>query len=199
MKSHLIAAAMLTLASCTTAAAQAPTRESQLPASTRLAMPGPEHAWLEPLVGEWSVEMLVYPGGGAAPIVSTDLRASRRWTLGGRYLREELRGTFGGNPSERDAVLGYNRLDGRFELVTTDTFEPGQMIYFGRGGKTAQRFSLYGESTEAGMGAEPTGRRRDLRFEIDIRDRNTNVQRIFVRYPGGEEFLFVEQRFTRRR
>ncbi len=181
------------------AAAQAPATNAELPASTRLAMPGPEHAWLEPLVGDWSVEMRVFPGGGAAPIVSADLRATRRWALGGRYLHEQLRGTFGGNPSARDAVLGYNRLDGRFELVTTDTFEPGQMIYFSRGDETAQRFSLHGESTEAGMGAEPTGRRRALRFEIEIRDRNYNVQRIFVRYPGRQEFLFVEQRFTRRR
>jgi hypothetical protein len=196
MKRVLAAAAVLLLSACAGAQAQ-PSPQAGLPAATRLAMPGPEHAWLEPLAGEWKVEMLVFPGPGAQPIVSRDLKATRTWALGGRYLHEELRGTFAGSPSARDAVLGYNRLDGRFELVTTDTFEPGQMIYLGRGDETAQRFSLYGESTEAGMGAEPTGRHRELRFEVDIRDANSNVQRIFAKYPGGEEFLFVEQRFTR--
>lgn len=141
--------------------------------------------------------MLVYPGPGAEPIVSNEVTATRRWTLDGRYLREELRGTVFGNPSARDGVLGYNRLEGRFEWVTVDTFEPGQMIYLGRGGATPKRFSLYGESTEAGMGAEPTGRKRDLRFEFEIVSDDYNVQRIYARFPGQEEYLFVEQRFTR--
>ncbi len=174
-----------------------PTQSQQLPASARLAMPGPEHRWLDPLIGDWTVEMLVYPGPGAQPVVSREVTATRRWMLDGRYVREELRGTVFGNPSARDGILGFNRLDRRMEWVTADTFEPGQMVYLGRGDETAQRFSLYGESTEAGMGPEPTGRKRDLRFEFDIRDNNNNVQRIFATFPGGEEFLFVEQRFTR--
>jgi hypothetical protein len=180
-------------------AALAQTAPPALPASTRLAMPGEQHRWLEPLVGSWTVEMLVYPGPGAQPFVSQGLRAKREWTLGGRYLREELRGTVMGNDSARDAILGFNRLDGRFELVTVDTFEPGQMFYAGRDEPTPTRFSLHGDSTEAGMGAEPTGRRRDLRFEFEVTGPDANVQRIFVRYPGGAEFLFVEQRFTRAR
>jgi hypothetical protein len=169
------------------------------PAAARLAMPGEEHRWLEPLIGDWTVEMLVYPGPGAEPIVSNEVTATRRWTLDNRYLREELRGTVFGQPAARDGVLGYNRLDGRFEWVTVDTFEPGQMIYLGRDEASPQGFSMYGESTEAGMGPEPTGRKRDLRFEFDIEGPDYNVQRIFARFPGQEEFLFVEQRFTRKR
>jgi hypothetical protein len=187
---------MLALALAQPAFAQT-AQTQELPASARLAMPGPEHAWLNPLVGDWTVEMLVYPGPGAEPVVSREVTATCRWTLDGRYLREELRGTVFGNPSARDGVLGYNRLDGRFEWVTIDTFEPGQMIYFGRGDETGKKFSMYGESTEAGMGPEPTGRKRELRFEFEIRDNNYNVQRIFAKFPGGDEFLFVEQRSTR--
>lgn len=170
--------------------------QADLPASTRLALPGEKHAWLAPLVGEWRVEMRVYPGPGADPIVSQDLTATRELILGGRYLQETLSGTFGGNPSNRLAILGYNNLDQRFELTTFDTFEPGQMVYVGRDEPTAQRFSVEGESTEAGFGPTPTGRRRDLRFEFEIAPERS-VERIFVRYPGEEEFLFVEQIFTR--
>jgi hypothetical protein len=195
IRSCLAAALILSLGG----GAAAQTAPASLPASTRLAMPGDQHRWLEPLVGSWTVEMLVYPGPGAAPFVSQGLRATREWTLGGRYLREELRGAVMGNESARDAILGFNRLDGRFELVTVDTFEPGQMFYAGRDEPTPTRFSLHGDSTEAGMGAEPTGRRRDLRFEFEIQGPDRNIQRIFVRYPGGAEFLFVEQRFTRAR
>ncbi|MDX2235082.1 MAG: DUF1579 family protein, partial [Hyphomonadaceae bacterium] len=74
----------------------------QMPASTRLAMPGPEHRWLDPLIGDWAVEMLVYPAPGAQPIVSRTVTATRRWALDGRYVREELRGTVFGAPSARD-------------------------------------------------------------------------------------------------
>jgi hypothetical protein len=179
------------------AARERPPQSSDMPAAQRLAMPGPEHQWLEPLVGDWDVEMLVYPSRAAQPIVSRELRATRRWILDGRYLREELRGSFAGAPASRDGVLGYNRLERRMEWVTVDTFEPGQMIYLGRGAETAKKFSVFGESVEAGMGLTPTGRKRALRFEFEISDDDSHVQRIFVTYPGEPEFLFVEQRFTR--
>jgi hypothetical protein len=166
-----------------------------LPASTRLAMPGEKHKWMGPLVGNWNVEMLVYPGPGAAPIVSKELTATRELILGGRYLREELTGKFAGNPSHRTAILGYNALDERFELVTIDTFEPGIMFYRGRPHNKAGEISLEGESTEAGFAAEPSGRKRDLRFEWSA-SQTGSVQKIYVKYPGQLEFLFVEQRFT---
>lgn len=190
----LIAVGMAVCA-MTAAAQPAP---AKMPASARLALPGERHAWLNPLVGTWAVEMRVYPGPGAQPIVSRDLRATRTWILGGRYLREELVGTFAGNPSNRIMTLGYNNLDERFELVSQDTFEPGQMFYVSRGGETANRFSLEGESTEAGQGVEPTGRKRDLRFEFEITPTGS-VERIFVKYPAQPEFLFVEQIFSPKR
>ncbi|MGK7870512.1 hypothetical protein [Falsiroseomonas sp. E2-1-a20] len=61
-----------------------PAPASGLPAPTRLAMPGEQHRWLEPLVGAWSVEMLIYPGPGAAALVSSGLRAMRESILDGR-------------------------------------------------------------------------------------------------------------------
>lgn len=193
------AVGMLVFAAALATAAKAQKPDTtQLPAATRLALPGEKHKWLEPMVGDWTVEMLVYPAPGAAPVVSNDVTATRRWILDGRYVREELRGIVFGKPAARDGTLGYNALDGRFEWVTVDTFEPGQMIYLGRGDDTANRFTVFGESTEAGFGPEPTARKRALRFEFEIRDANSNVQRIYARVPGQAEFLFVEQRFTRK-
>lgn len=166
-------------------------------AAGRLASPGPEHAWMQPLVGSWDVEMLVYPGPGAEPIVSDQVSATREMILDGRYLREELRGTVFGQPSARDGVLGFNRLERRFEWTTQDTFEPGQMVYLGRGEGDADGWSMWGESTEAGFGPEPTGRKRDLRFEFEIVGPDRNIQRIYASFPGQDEYLFVEQRFSR--
>jgi hypothetical protein len=177
--------------------AGASAQNDAMPASARLAMPGDKHRWLEPLVGQWSVEMRVYVAPGQPPLVSKDMSASREWILGGRYLREELRGSFAGNPSHRVATLSYNNLDERFELATIDTFEPGQMWYAGQRVGSAQRIEMHGASTEAGMTAKPTGRKRDLRFEFEI-GRDANVQRIYVKYPAEPEFLFVEQLFTRK-
>jgi hypothetical protein len=189
----LAAVLLVALVSASTFAQQA-----ELPASTRLALPGEKHRWLEPLLGKWNVQMRVWPAPGAKPIESTQLTATREWILGGRYLREELTGTFSGNPSHRVALLGYNNLEGRFELVTVDTFEPGQMWYASHADGQPGLISLHGDNTEAGFGAKPTGRKRSLRFDVEIA-RDTNVQRIYVRYPGEPEFLFVEQRFTKAR
>jgi Protein of unknown function (DUF1579) len=179
--------------------AQIPSRAQSadaVPASTRLAMPGDKHQWLAPLAGKWNVEMLVWPAPGAQPITSKDLTATREWILGGRYLVENLIGTFAGNPSHRVATLGYNNLEERFELSTIDTFEPGQMWYRSSSIGNARKIAMTGENTEAGFSAKPTGRKRDLRFEFEIAA-DSNVQKIYVKYPGEAEYLFVEQRFTR--
>lgn len=69
------------------------------------------------------------------------------------------------------------------------------MMYHRSPGSSAGLISLSGESTEAGMGPEPTGRKRDLRFDWEI-TQTGSVQRIFVKSPGQPEFLFVSQRFT---
>jgi Protein of unknown function (DUF1579) len=181
--------------------AQIPSRAQSadaMPASTRLAMPGDKHQWLAPLAGKWNVEMLVWPAPGAQPITSKDLTATREWILGGRYLVENLIGSFAGNPSHRVATLGYNNLEERFELSTIDTFEPGQMWYRSSSIGNARKIAMTGENTEAGFSAKPTGRKRDLRFEFEIAA-DSNVQKIYVKYPGEAEYLFVEQRFTRMR
>jgi Protein of unknown function (DUF1579) len=180
------------------AAAAPPAAAAGLPASVRLALPGEQHRWMEALVGRWNVDMKVWFAPGQPPLRSTELRAERRWTLGGRYLREELDGRFAGNAASRVATLSYNYLDDRWELSTVDTFEPGQMWYAGAQRGSPQRFEMRGESTEAGMGAEPSGRKRSLRFEFEIQGPDRNVQRIYSRYPGETEQLFVEQVFTRR-
>jgi hypothetical protein len=168
---------------------------AELPAAARLAMPGPNHQRLDALIGEWQVDMRVWPAQNAQPITSSNLKATRSWVLGKRYLREDLSGTFGGNPSDRTAILGYNNLEERFELTTFDTFEPGQMWYIGQATSMPDRIMFVGDNVEAGFGAVPTGRKRALRFELEIAAQRS-AQRIYVKYPGEPEFLFVEQIFT---
>lgn len=164
--------------------------------STRLALPGPMHERLGPLVGEWRVTMRVWPSPDMEPITSSDFTATRRWILGGRYLQEDLQGTLGGNPSNRTMFLSYNNLEERYELVSMDSFEPGQMWYASREDAAPGRIELYGTSAEAGGGPQPTGRLRNLRFEFEMSP-DRSVERIYARYPGFPEFLFVEQVFTR--
>ena len=197
--SLLLAAVFLALPACAqtsgvTLQESAPA-QPPLSASTRLALPGEKHQWLNPLIGTWNVEMTVFGEDGQPAVTSSDFTATRQWILGGRYLEERLEGPLGGAPSERRMVLGYNNLDLRFELATFDTFEPGQMIYRSRTDGTPAGFSVYGESTEAGTGPLPTGRKRDLRFEFVIEPQRS-IERIYVTYPGDAERLFVEQVFT---
>lgn len=182
----------LTLAVLT---AHSPAVRADMPAAARLALPGPNHQRLDALVGDWKVDMRVWPAPGSPPIASSDLKANRAWVLGKRYLREDLSGTFAGNPSNRTAYFSFNNLEERFELTTIDTFEPGQMWYVSHDAGKGDRISLHGDNVEAGFGPKATGRKRALRFDIEIAPQRS-VQRIYVKYPGEPEFLFVEQVFT---
>ncbi len=72
--------------------------------------PGPEHAKLKPLAGQWTYtgKCWMMPGQPPVEIKGT---VERKWILGGLFLDERISGTgFGGDtPFESFGLLGYDK------------------------------------------------------------------------------------------
>ena len=109
---------------------------------------------------------------------------------------EEQRGSEQRDSQEPTYADSLGSEEERYELVSMDSFGPGQIWYAGREPSVPGQIELYGTGVEAGGGPEPTGRRRDPRFEFEVRA-SGSVARTYTTYPGSDEFLFVEQVFTR--
>jgi hypothetical protein len=164
--------------------------------------PGPAHAMLRPLAGDWTVEMRLYGAGGTPmkPLVGR-LVAHRTLVASGKFLREELTGSFAGRPYWRTGMLGYSNADRRFEWVTQDALNTNMMIYLGQPGSGDRLpIEMTGRFTDTGVVGEGTvGRTIAQRIEIQFVGRDRQILRIYFKPPGGREMLFDEKIYTRRR
>lgn len=103
------------------------------------ARPGPEHARLAKLAGEYTTATKFFAAPGDAPMESSG-DAKLSLTLDGRFLIEEDTGTFAGQPSKAFKMLGYNNASKRYEGIWTYTMSTAIMTLNGTssdGGKTA--------------------------------------------------------------
>ena len=69
--------------------------------------PGPQHKALDPLVGEWNVEVRKWDSPDRPPTVSKG-SASAKWIMGSRFIQEEFGGEFMGKPFSGLMIIGYD-------------------------------------------------------------------------------------------
>lgn len=89
----------------------APTAEQvaeMMAAAERYTQPGPEHRFLELLVGEWDVGARLAMMGDQAPIDQGT--ATTKWKVQGRWLESHWRGSIMGMEGNAFHMLGYDRL-----------------------------------------------------------------------------------------
>jgi hypothetical protein len=101
-------------------AAQEPTPE-QVAQLMEQARPGPEHAELARLAGEWDLRILGWPAPGAEPF-EVPGRAVNRSILGDRFLESRWTSTVGGETTEAISIHGFDRRHGEYTIIGLDTF-----------------------------------------------------------------------------
>ncbi|NOJ38055.1 DUF1579 family protein [Bradyrhizobium australiense] len=170
----------------------------RVPSFIQRGQPGHEHRQLDPLVGSWKVEgkWMVAGGTPEKPIQGENLRTTRQWVAGGRFLHDVTEGSVGGSPYWRTGYLGYSNVDRRYEWITLDATNSMFMVYQGKPGSKVLNMS--GKFTDQGLLGEKTvGKRVGQRTEIVIESPARHIIRLFMTPPGGREFLASEMIYTR--
>jgi hypothetical protein len=173
----------------------------QPPLFVQRGMPGPFHAVLKSLQGEWSVSKEIYIaiGSPGAPAKSAGMMAQRHWFGGGRHLLDTTAGAIGGSPYYRLGVLGFSNPDGCYEWVTFDAINSNQMLYRGpRLSKPSMHLSMTGIFTDQGLlGEELAGKQIPMRTLIDIQDNDRHLIELYFTPPGRGEVLIDRSVYTR--
>lgn len=86
--------------------------------------PGPQHAEMAKMVGEFNMTVKSYMEPGGEPDVTTGT-ASRKMIMGGRYLEETVTGTVMGEPFEGRGLTGYNNVTGKWWGIWLDNMSTG--------------------------------------------------------------------------
>jgi Protein of unknown function (DUF1579) len=187
-----------------------PNATEKVPGFIRRGLPGPGHATLRGLQGDWRVEKALYIAVGTRekPAVSSDLIARRHWIAGGRFLHDVTEGSIAGGPYYRMGVLGYSNEDARYEFVTVDGMNANMMIYRsdpvkGTGHSDAARhfaISLSGTFTDQGLISEQTaGLVIAQRTVIRIQSDDRHEIDLYFTPPGRAEILIDHSIYTRMR
>lgn len=110
--------------------------------------PGAEHQWLTQLAGDWnaSVKML---NMGPEPVTS-EATVHSEIILDGRFLLEEIEGTFMDRPFHANQVTGYNNVTEQYEQGWIDNFSTG--VYKYTGTREGNTLTMWGEMKDPATG-----------------------------------------------
>lgn len=171
-----------------------------LPPFVKRGLPGPFHAALEPLIGQWNVDKEIYIaiGSPGKPAKSAGMTARRRWFGGGKHLEDITQGTIGGS-YYRLGVFGFSNLDSCYEWVTFDALNANLMLYRSvRLEAPSQTIVMTGTFTDQGLlGEDSVGRQIAMRTLVEIESHDRHAISLFFTPPGRPEILIDKSLYTR--
>jgi hypothetical protein len=153
--------------------------------------PGPQHAEMAKMVGEFKLTVKSYMDPGSEPQVSSGT-ASRKMILGGRYLEETVNGTVMDQPFEGRGVTGYDNVAGQWWGSWIDSMSTGLMTSYGEWDDEAGIGTFHGEYIEP-----MTGEVQETRTVIRRLDGGDELMEMYMITPAGEaksmEILYERQ------
>lgn len=180
------------------AASKAPDRaaaeeKAAMEAWAKFATPGPEHKWLEKLAGTWTVKVKSWMAPGQPPTES-DGAAEARMMLGGRYLHEQFKSSFMGQPFEGAGVTGYDNLKKKFVGNWMDTMSTAIMATEGTVDAAGKVMTSWG------MVDDPvTGRPQKMKGVLTLVDPDHHTYEMWSTGPDGKEWKSLELAYTRKK
>jgi Protein of unknown function (DUF1579) len=186
------------------ATAQTPDAASKdMPAWMQRGLPGPGQARLEALIGTFKQHKMIYGTLGrdpnAPPLISDDVKTTRQWVAGGRFIEDISEGTVQGQQYWRKGWLGYSRMDDRYEWVTIDAVNTTLMSYAGTPGTGSESpINMLGKFTDQGVAGEGTvGKEVGMRTVVNIEGPNSHSVELYFTPPDGKEILADRTVYTR--
>ena len=156
-----------------------------------LGTPGPEHAFLDDLVGSFDAERADWPDPMAPPTRSSG-RMVNEWILGRRYLRGEYEGHRLGQVFGALSLTGFDKSRGVYFTTSADSASTW-FLPFSRGTRSGNTITFECEVFDALL-----GRMTRVRETLEIQSEDRHVVSTFQTLPDGSETKVMEIVYTRR-
>jgi hypothetical protein len=108
------------------------------------AAPGPYHKALDPLVGDWNVEVKFWMASNQPPTISKGT-AKSSWILGERFVQEEFNGEFMGKPFRGLSFTGFDNVLKKYRSVWIDDMSTTMVISEGDADTGGKVFTFGGD------------------------------------------------------
>lgn len=109
------------------------------------ATPGEMHKKLDAFVGSWKTKSSMWTQGPDKPPTVTEGSATYEWVLGGRFLKEDFKGTVMGKPLIGIGYNGYDNMRKKYTMFWID--DMGTVMSTGDGNfdPTGKLLTYYGK------------------------------------------------------
>jgi hypothetical protein len=152
---------------------------TDMEAMMKLAEPGPEHAELAKLVGQWETKMAIQMQMDAPPMEST-ATGSARMILGGRFLEIVSTGSFMDMDVESRTIIGFDRRHEEYTFVGLDTLGTYWVTAKGKRGED-------GVIRMRGSDDDPMGQ-QIYAFEYEILGEDEYMYRVIFEQIGPQKY-----------
>jgi hypothetical protein len=153
--------------------------------------PGPQHARLAAIAGQWRVKQSFWIAGNATPQVDTG-HATYVMLLGGRHLRQDLHIDSAGKAFDALGYLGYDNTTGKYFSTWMDINFTGVIVAHGDYDDATHSYGFNGAIPEAGGATIP------MRAVLQVKDAD-HFAYDFYETRNGKEALAVRLDYTRDR
>lgn len=186
-----VAGCAVTIAGAAALTAQDPAEMEQAMAEAmaKYGVPGEEHAELAKRVGAWNVDLKYWWAPGAEAQVMTG-QSHFQMIMDGRYLFQEFVSEYQGETFEGGGLVGYDRLQEKYQGIWIDNMSTGIAISEGQ-----MKDGVL--VTEGDMPDPMIGATIHVRNVEKWVDENTWVMEMYRPGPDGKEFRSMQITYTR--
>ncbi len=173
-------------------ATPAPTADQQKQMADMMALvsPGPAHAAMKKLEGEFDYTItMIMPG---SPPQEYKGHRSAKMIMGGRYLDETYTGTFMGMPFEGHGTMAYDNVQKKYLSTWIDNMGTGIMFGNGSGDAAGTTWTMNAE-----MADPMTGKMTPTRSVTKVVDADHMTMDMFGPGPDGKEAKMMSIAATR--
>ena len=162
-----------------------PDPAATMEAMMKAAKPGEWHKKLEPLVGSFTFKAKMWMDPSQPPTESEGT-CETKWVMGNRYVRQEVKGNFGGMEFNGVGVMGYDNLKKKYVSAWIDNMGTGISTGTGELDKTRKVFTFTGEDIDPLSGKLVKGR------DVTTLNDDGTYKTEFYKLTDGKEVKVME-------
>jgi hypothetical protein len=164
-----------------------PTEMEMMQQMMAMATPGEEHEWMKAFEGTFKGVMSMEMEG--KPMISNGIMKNT-WVLGGRFMRQEWKSDFMGQPFEGLGYMGFDRAQKKYFGTWMDTMSTACMVSEGSYDQKTKTYTMTGQTmTPEGMGT--------MRQVVVVKSNDEHFFEAFMSGPDGKEMPAFKIAYTR--
>ena len=166
--------------------------QAQMEKMKALMAPGAAHQTLEALAGKWNYSSKFWMSPEGKPEETAGV-AEHTMIYGGRFLKQEVKGTWMGQPFEGMGITGFDNIRGQYQTLWIDSMATGMMWVSGQYDAATRTLSQSGANS-----CPLTGEKnRQGHSEWKVTDNDHNTYTAYLAGADGNEFKAMEIQYER--